>query len=321
MSCKKMILGGLFALMMIFTSCDDDGNGPAGPENPVESFGAFWVRLFAAVTDSASENPAHTRIEGKINDGPSPPNIVFEEVMTIGDCKLLKALYPSCDDCGSSATCVAKDSCQPKPSSYSVGNVTVNGLKNNGSKITFTIEPFIMPFSTDYQMINVALDYPPFSEGDTVTLAAAGSEFASPFTLTARGIAPLNVSKDSVVLEDNKPITLKWDPPSMAGVSTISVRINVSYHGGTKGEIQCDCADDGELTVPAELLDKLMAWGFAGWPVADITRKSVGVDETAKTELVVESMVTKGLFIPGVISCNDSTECPEGQKCIERRCQ
>ena len=109
-------------------------------------------------------------------------------------------------------------------------------------------------------------------------------------------------------------------PPTIAGVSKIYIRINISYHGGTKGEIQYECDDNGSATIPGEMLDKLKSYGIAGYPLVDITRKSISSDPDANAKIIVECTITKLLTIPGVHSCDQDEDCP-GQLCIDRRCQ
>ncbi len=68
--------------------------------------------------------------------------------------------------------------------------------------------------------------------------------------------------------------------------------------------------------VPASLLDQLKALGISGFPKVEIARRAVGsTDPPAQVDLVVESMVTGLLDIPGVVSCNGDDDCPQGQTC------
>jgi hypothetical protein len=203
-----------------------------------------------------------------------------------------------------------------EPKKIKVGQVTVTGLK-----VKNQLTPVVMDSTKgNYQVVGITLDYPPCAEGDTIRLSATGSEDAASFSLKVRGITPLEVINDEILAEDGKPITLRWKPPTMQGVSTISVQINISYHGGTKAEIQCECEDNGSLTIPGSMLDELKSYGIAGYPRVDITRKSVGYDEISKAKVIVECMVTRMLTIPGIVSCDRNEDCPS-QNCVDRRCQ
>jgi hypothetical protein len=324
---KKVIFGGLAALILVIGSCLVDEKVPAIPEviNPedtstAQSFGTFRVKLIPENNEDP-ENPdaAYTSIVGVMCDGPTLPEFIFEEKMKSGPCRLLKAISPYCADCGGlGSKCVAENSCMTEPNKISVGKLTINGFKSSGAKMSFTIEP---SNRFAYQMSGVQLDYPPSGEGDTITFSAEGSASAAAFSLKVRGITPLVVLSDTIILEDTKPITLKWEPPKVAGFSTIFVKIDISYHGGTKGQIQAECEDNGSLTIPGPMLDQLKSYGMAGWPTVDITRRSVGVDEISKAQAVIECTVVKLLTIPGLTSCNGNDVCPDGQTCIDRKCQ
>jgi hypothetical protein len=317
---KKIIAIGLVSLIFIMIFCLNNENPTNTSDTTTNSgalsYGTFLIKFIPENLDS--QDPAYTSITGTICDGPSPPNIIFKEVMSSGSCKLLKAVTPNCSqNCQLGYTCVSEDSCMPEPKVLDVGTVTVNGLKNSSGLTTITMEP---PKSLYYQMVGVSLVYPPCSEGDTITLSATGKDSVAPFTIKARGITPLVVLNGDILVEDGKDINLQWVPPAISGVSTINVRINISYHGGTKGEIQCDCEDNGSLTIPGAMLDKLKSYGIAGYPLVEITRKSVGTNADAKASVIVQCSVTKLLTIPGVTSCNQDGDCP-GKTCVDRKCQ
>ncbi len=312
MTYKSIFLGGLAALIALtffFGSCNKESNPSTINKPPTESFGTFRVSLIG------DEN--RTSIVGAINDGPTPPSIIYEKLMTVNKCSLYKTLHPSCEpSCGIDGACVAKDSCQPYPNAIDAGTVTVNGLKIANVKTPFTMDFIVV----GYQPV-VTVDFPPFSEGDTITLAAAGKGTMPPFTLMARGISPLALHNDSVPCGDHQPIDLQWTKATIPGISTIFVFIDISYHGGSKGKIECDCEDNGSLTVAASLMDSLKSFGISGFPKVEVTRITTGANETAKAQIVIESMVRRWISIPGIITCNNDTQCPEGYHCGgDQRC-
>jgi hypothetical protein len=314
---KKIISGVFLTLVLVFVSCFES-ESPSNPPvtSTTKSYGTFVVKL--SPYDSATDNPAYTILEGAMCDGPTPPIFVFKEAMSSGPCKLFKVDAPFCKDPCGSGFCVAEDSCMPQPHSISVGKLTVTGMKFNGEKKTYTINPddFL-----NYGIVGSYPDYPPTPEGDTITVSASGNGSVPPFTVKVRDIAPLVVSPDELVLENGKPITVKWTPPTVQGVSTISILIDISYHGGTKGKIEFECDDNGSVTIPGEMLDKLKSYGMAGWPKIEITRQSVAFDEKTKAKVVVQCTITKLLTIPGLISCSNGIGCPDGQSCVDQRCQ
>jgi hypothetical protein len=259
----------------------------------------------------------YTSVLGKMYDGPSPSNMVFEEIVAVGCSKLFKRLYPLCvPDCGGLAACVKGDSCQPYPSPVNIGTVTMSGLTLNDGQTTFSIDPI----NSNYMYTSIK--FPPCNEGAAVTLSAAGSSSVPAFTLTVRGISPLTLLNDTIKLLDGQPIDLRWTPPAVTGISSIFVLIDISYHGGTNAKIECECEDNGSLTVPAELLDSLKTFGISGFPKLEISRRAISTDTSAKAKIVIESKVAKILYIPGIINCSLDTDCPEGQTCgADLRCR
>lgn len=320
MSISKIIYGIFLSLLMITSSCKDNSNPAETPvNNNVKANGSFLITLNPA--NPALEADAYTSIVGVIKDGPTPSDNLFKEVMTSGKVKLLERLHPFCEDCGGNFKCVGEDSCMEEPDAISIGTVTIKGMKYKGQEKVYTIEPGDV--ALDYQLVGSYPDYPPADEGDTITVSASGTESSSNgFSVKLRGIAPLVVTNESIVLEDGKDITLTWEPPSVSGVSTIHVRINISYHGGDYGEIQADCEDNGSLTIPAALLDKLKSWGTSGYPAVDIIRNSVAYDDVTKISAVMQSKVTRFITIPGEISCDNMPgQCPESDTCVAKKCQ
>jgi hypothetical protein len=316
MSFKKMISVGLVSLIFVGVFCNNDD--PTSP--PVTGTAVSYGNVSIQLSQATNDNEAHTNISAAICDGPSPPLYIFEEVMSSGPCKLMKVVTPNWD-CPTGYKCVKGDSCMIEPTKINVGNITVKGLKTNDGLVDITMEPnrtFV------YLMGSVPLVYPPCSEGDTITVSAAGKDTVAAFTIKTRGITPLVVlTEDNIPCEAGKDVTIQWEPPKIAGVSKIYVRINVSYHGTDKGEIQAECDDNGSLTIPGDMLDELIEWGVNGWPILDITRKSVGYNEDVKASVTVECKLSLNLSIPGVTSCanENDTICPAGTTCQALRCQ
>ena len=219
---KNVVTCSLFTLLLVCLFCGDEEN-PSGPgtTGTAESFGTFRVTLKPEnnTGDPSTRNPAYTQVLGTMYDGPVPLDILFEEKMSEGECRLLKTINPLCDPaCDSNWKCIQTDSCMQYPSRVNVGEVTVNGLKYNDAKITFTLKPMNLSFGWIYQKTGMSLDYPPFAEGDTVTFAAAGSDSVSSFTLKAPAITPLKVLTQTAELVDSQSITLNWEPPAIQGI-------------------------------------------------------------------------------------------------------
>ncbi len=119
-------------------------------------------------------------------------------------------------------------------------------------------------------------------------------------------------------------MALAWTPPATAGRSTVHVKLDISHHGGTRGKIECEAADTGSLTIDGALVTELLHLGVAGFPTIVVTRSASG--EAALTvgrvALSLESEIEREVVIPGVISCNENADCPDGQTCqTDLRCK
>ena len=306
----QLLTGAIGVLILFLGTCEKSNPVDNNDPEPKPSFGTFLISLVAPEGTSSG----YATVFGRVNDGPTPIGIIWNEKAAIGNCRLLTPEAPDCEGpCGGNALCVEGDTCQSFPSPVYVGKVTVNGVKTTDGDATFTMDTLRWNYQ---RSSNIA--YPPFDEGDIITVSTAGG---TPFTLTVKGISPLEILTDSIVLEDNKPVTIQWTPSNVANNSTISITVDISHHGGTAGIIECECPDDGSVTIPAPLIDQLKALGYFGWPKIEFTRRTVARDSATGVELAIESKITKYVQIPGLISCDENEDCPEGQICEFFRCK
>ena len=301
----------LFLLAVSCTSDSGNGNPSTG-----SSAGSFQVSL----VEPTAITPGYTTVLGKVYTGPTPSSIIWKEVGSSGSCRLFTPRAPFCEKgCGSDSTCVEDNKCQVFPKSIGVGKVGVKGLKAKSGATTFSMDPILNSYQ---QPGTIQLEFPPSAEGDEITFSAAGDTSVPAFTVSAPGISPLVVLADSFTFVAGKPITLEWTPPKNAGASRVSVLVDLSHHGGTKGKIECEGPDNGKLEIPATLANDLKALGISGFPKIEIARKSTGTNAKVHVDLVIQAMLTKALSIPGLISCNDENPCPSGQTCQrDLRCQ
>ena len=317
---RPLAFCGLFLFLVCSGACRGDsqaGDGPLdGGAVPIDDYlsdasigeapahGTFLLSLVAPL----ARTPGFTSVLGKAYDGPYPQGVVWEDDTGTGLCRLHVPRVPFCDPpCDASTEiCVEDNLCQAYPTAVSVGTVQVDGMAT----------PFAMePVNNTYQLTGVTLPYPPFTEGDELTFAASGSASVAAFSMTAKGIAPLSVLNDEILV-DGSPVTLSWVPPDNPALSTVSVMFDISYHGGTKGMVTCECPDTGSVVVPGEMLVELIGLGTSGFPKVEITRQSFGVTAPPiPVMLTVQSKITKFLSIPDVISCMGDSDCPEGMTC------
>jgi len=287
-----------------------DAGGSASPDGAGDALvGSFNVSLIEATTTTA----AHTKIIGTVADGPQPPLVDFVTTTTDGDCWLVTPHVPFCStSCGGSAVCVADETCQAYPNAKDVGQVTVAGVASSSGASTLPLKLV----AGNYQPDGVTLSYPPFDEGDDVAISATGSSYAA-FSIHAKGIAPLALASGTMTLEKDQPTTLTWTAAGASADSMIHVKLDLSHHGGTKGQIVCDAPDSGSLTISAALMTQLLNLGVSGFPSIVVTRSSTGTTSTAlgRVQLLVSQDVERYVEIPGLASCEGNRDCPMGQTC------
>ena len=271
--------------------------------------GAFQVKL----TPASDLGAASTSVVGRIYDGPTPLTTLWELPQKDGDCTLTTPRVPFCSTpCGGSAACVENDTCLAYPTSHSAGKVTVTGLETaNGS----TPLELALVSNTYQAPPSVPLAYPPFAEGAAVTLTAAGEYFPA-FSLNAKGIAPLELGTGELALKSGQPLTVTWTKGAVSSAN-IHVKLDISHHGGSKGQIECDTADSGSLSIGATLISKLLNLGVAGFPTVIVTRHVIGstVIPAGRVELEISSTVEQGVTIDGLTSCANPSDCPDGKTC------
>ena len=304
--------------LLLVSNCGRDNPSDDGIPSAatVELHGTFQVSLVAPQGTA----PGFTAVLGRLQDGPTPAAIIWEQATPSGDCRLLTPRVPFCDHpCGGNALCVEDGQCQSFPAAITVGTVHVDGLRTVAGETTFSMDAI----ANNYQPpADTQLAYPAFSAGGDITFTASGAASAASFSVTAKGISPLQITNETIELA-GEPVLLEWTPSVQGDATTISVAFDISYHGGTKGKVVCDCPDSGSLAVSAPLLDELMALGVSGFPKVEIARRATAsTDPPARVDVVVESMVTRILEIPGVTSCSGDGDCPGEQSCRpDFRCQ
>ena len=290
------------------------GSGSTEKQSAAGLHGAFTLSLNSAreATEESDATPARTSFLGLVSDGEKPsPNAWLEEQSAAG-CKLYTPVSPLCDpSCGSSAACVSDNVCAPYPKSQAVGTVTLHGVGDA------PVDMSPIGTSNNYQpKAGTALPYPPCAEGAQLSLMVEGGAFES-FELQTKCIAPLDF-QGPIKLEQGTPLALTWQPPSQPALARVQVRLNISHHGGSRGEIRCDVDDSGSLELPATMVDRLLELGVAGFPTIILTRVSIGgvvADGPDNVAFIVQQYVERAVEIDGLVSCNDKQLCPEGQTC------
>jgi hypothetical protein len=299
-------------MLLAAGACGDDETPPSQPQaaEPTrdlsELVGDFQVRLTAS--NSSSGASAQTSVFGVVKDGPDPSPIAWHVTSEDGDCSLSEPEAPLCVmPCGGSAVCTARDECTPYPRARDVGTVQLRGVGERALKME--------PIAGKYMPVGAALPYPPCREGDAVQLRANGGDYEG-FSLETGCIAPLEF-EGTQRLESGRDLELGWTAAGDPALARIQVKIDISHHGGAKGKIECDTADDGAITIASTMVDRLVELGVAGFPTIALTRVSRGeadAEPHAVTLTVLET-VERPVELPGVVSCTDSSQCPASQSC------
>jgi hypothetical protein len=303
-------------LLLAIVSCNDGGGTTAPPTGNHSSAGSFLVSVVQTGPDEG-----YTTILGQLYTGVNPSSVGWKKAAEAGSCRLYTPTIPFCNPgCGPGAACVEDGKCQSFPNPIAAGKVTVKGIKTRAGATEFVMDP---PSSLIYQQpAGTILDFHAFAEGAAISMSAAGDTGISPFTVTAKGIKPLAMTHDSLPLAPGKPILVEWTPAADPSASVVSVLVDVSHHGGSRGQIECEGPDNGTLEIASALSDQLKALGVSGYPKLEATRIAKGTNADVHVDLLLQSQVITPLSIPGLISCFDDTECPDGKTCqFDKQCK
>jgi hypothetical protein len=288
--------------------------------------GNFAFELVPEVLATADRPAASARAEmlGQALDGMTPESPVWTMTAEAGDCQLFEPSLPFCDPGCGSEVCIAAGVCAGYPRGLDLGAVTLGGVRTDQGGDSVVMKP--LPPKFNYQLPgSPQLEYPPFAADDEVTLDVEGGEVPA-FSASARGIAPLELIGDGAIpFTADAATELRWQPAPSEG-SHIRVLVDISHHGGHKGEIRCESEDTGALDIAASLNAQLLELGLAGNPTLEVSRESSASVAVAsgRVALTLTSAVKRGLDIPGLIACSEpgmQSGCPEGQLCQpEHRC-
>jgi hypothetical protein len=288
------------------------GSSGSATADPSQVVGTFAIQM--------KVDKSMTSVVGQVGDGPTPSNRLWVEEAKEGDCRLETPESPFCDGgCGADA-CVADGKCQPYPTGRSVGAVTLKGVKVEGGSAEIALKEIAASYQPP---AGTKLVYPPFGADDTIELHAEGSVYPK-FDLSTPGVNPIDLKTTDFALSPDKPFALEWDPAPEGATSKVSVKIDLSHHGGVKGLIQCEVADTGSLTISKEMIAQLIGLGVAGYPSVVLTRTSLDTVqlEHGKVQLEVSALVERYLTTPGVDSCTTDDDCKDGKKCAsDATCQ
>jgi hypothetical protein len=281
------------------------GSGGDSQDVGADGMGDSDAVLGSFLIDLVTKAPAHAALLGIVKDGTQPQLIIWDDVATGGGCTLQAPRVPFCNpSCTNGLACIAGGQCVGYPTLQDVGTVTIKGI----GSADLVINPVSLMYSRD-------LPYPPTDEGAPIEVDATGGKLG-PFTIKSTGIAPLAFA-GPIPLESGKALSLTWTAPGMPELTRMQIKVDISHHGGTRGQILCDVPDDGALEIPEPLITKLISFGVAGFPSVTLSRVAIGWASVpgGRISLEVSSTAQVDVTIPGLISCTDTTSCPTGKTC------
>jgi hypothetical protein len=281
------------------SGADDTGTADAS-EKPDATKALFGGVLVEFVPET------HTSFLGSFFDRPLvalPPLDLKQEQ---AGCRLLVPRQVACTPaCALDSVCTGIDACTPRPKPVDVGSLHVEGLGGNHD-----LEP-TSPTVPVYQIVT-DLPYAACKAGEDIKVKAKD------FALTGACIAPLTVTSPAPIpVTAGQPMRLAWTPPGPFGTARILIELEISHHGGLKGQIECDVPDTGSFDIPAPLITALVNLGRAGYPTVKVARTS---RTPASTQPQVTLTVRSQVELPvdtGVISCGagNSPPCATGTIC------
>jgi len=281
------------------------------PTDPIEAIDDGYERCAKDTLQGTFQidlGDEYSTIQGSVADGVVPLN-VWEEVLSASSCQVLEPPQLFCDPgCDSDATCGLDGECVPYPSNTDVGAVVIEGL-------TDPVEMDAIPPTQTYYFTG-SLEQTPYASGDAISLYAAGGETEA-FALLTHGVDALSVDLDTLAIAPGEAAELSWTPTSGSADTRVEITLNIALHGGNPGILLCEAEDTGSFTIPAEAIDGLLALGFSGFPSVKLSRQEVDATDALGgcVEFQSTSSVTLPVSIPGLTSCSNDDDCPDGQAC------
>ncbi len=249
-------------LLPVLGACDDDpkSNNNANNANNVNNVnnvnnannlpGPLAGELVLDEYDMISG--AYSRLTGVVGAGGFP--VWQEEYLAAGDCRLFRFVSHFCEDyC--EGVCVGENLCEPWPTFIDAGRLTITGAKQ-----VLATDPSEYGWfgANGYGWWGDAPEL--FDDLDPITASFAGGDVPA-FSVTAAGVAPLVLTglvDDELDLPNGRDTFLTWEPGPSAG-TRVRVTLNANSSGGHgspyEAYIECDTEDDGDLTIPEDLVE------------------------------------------------------------------
>ena len=308
MNKKSPRFPALLALSLLACSGgDDDDGGPDAGNEPItlrgtcdeaDHIGAFQVAV----------SPDFSSVDGQVFDAVLPVTI-RDEVSVEGDCRLMRRLNLFCDPaCSGAEVCDHDGTCKPQPAAQDVGVVTVTGLEE-----PISMEP--RPPGNNY--FATPATNPIFLPGAEIRLRTEGGAYVAT-ALGGFGFEPLSLTASDWSLAAAQPLAVTWAAPASADDKTrITLEVTINQHGTSPVALECDFPDNGSATIPASVIDALLAEGVSGFPsgiVKRVTRDRATVSAGC-IDLTVASPIASSIDVDGHTPCDGDEDCTAPQTC------
>jgi hypothetical protein len=307
-------------LLAVATACSGGAAGPAasggaggsGAGGPGGQAGTMALRGPCPVEVQVGRFSVEAQtdfgvVHGSVFDGVVPtaiPLLVSQQ----GPCKVWQRRSLTCTPaCVGSTTCGESGTCIPYPLRLSVGKVTIAGL---------TRPTAMAPLVPGNDYFDPDADNPPFTVGHPIALTAEGAEGHRGFQLFGRGSAPLG-AKPTWTIEPGRDLKIAWAASATDQGTRVAVELSIDQHGLSPLSLACEFEDTGTATIPAMIVDQLVASGASGFPNGGIFRRTADhVDvEQGCVELFVGSPLAADVSLSGHVPCKKAADCPTGKTC------
>jgi hypothetical protein len=282
---------GLAAALVSLLACGDGGRGQGDAGGAMDAAGDRDANLADAAAAPRCPAAPHAQFDvsaspeagfftGSYSDVAWPTTV--EEKVRAGECAFFGPEPPFCDPaCGGEAICATGGVCRGFPVAMDVGTVRVAGTDP-----ALDLEP--NQFNQYYTQANLPALYQP---GDELVLTIEGRGAVASLDLTVRGVPALEPPTGPITAREHEDMVVTWTPdPSSPEGAEIVLHADNDHHG-IVAYVECRATDDGELVVPAEVLDPLILAGETGIGTYIENAWMARIDEaTADTDLGCASL-------------------------------
>jgi len=300
------------------TPVDDSSSDDSGTEKPPVLTGACDNGTRVGFIEISHTSHDDALVTAQVEDSvyPTAKLTLIEEK---NGCKMMRKENPFCDPtCKSNYTCDLDGECGPYPRRVSAGTIEVTG----------TVADYSMEGGSSNYYWDGDAELPLFEPGAVITGTATGSAKLSAFELHGYGVEQVELPDGQEwdpkppklpytwTLQEDTPFEFTWIP-SKEEEGDMYVTLAIDQHGATPATLFCEVEDSGSLTVPASMVNELIARGVSGFPAAHVYRRTMDHVETELgcVEMEVSVQHEPFLTVVGHTPCASTKDCPDGQVC------